>query len=95
MANGYVRCILIKHVSYSLDDYSASLIVGLVFVIVASLLAYFFSPKGDTQTYVSLATTTSSHGWLELQPWGGRISPATVSRILLMFLAVSEFGAVP
>lgn len=32
---------------------SASLIIGLVFVIVASLLAYFFSPKGENQTYVT------------------------------------------
>ena len=31
---------------------SASIIIGLVFVIVASLLAYFFAPKGENQTYV-------------------------------------------
>ena len=30
----------------------ASIIVGLVFVVVASLLAYFFAPKGENQTYV-------------------------------------------
>ncbi|KAF6240997.1 hypothetical protein HO173_000790 [Letharia columbiana] len=28
----------------------ASIIIGLVFVVVASLLAYFFSPKGENQT---------------------------------------------
>ena len=31
---------------------SASLIVGLVFIVVISILAYFFSPKGENQTYV-------------------------------------------
>lgn len=32
--------------------FSASIIIGLVFVVVASLLAYFFAPKGENQTYV-------------------------------------------
>ena len=59
-----------KHELCSLDNYSASLIVGLVFVIVASLLAYFFSPKGDTQTYVMLANT---YRWLEIQLRGDRL----------------------
>lgn len=36
---------------------SASIIIGLVFVVVASLLAYFFAPKGENQTYVSFRLT--------------------------------------
>ncbi|KAL8652884.1 MAG: hypothetical protein Q9210_002422 [Variospora velana] len=30
----------------------ASIIIGLVFILVLSVLAYFFSPKGENQTYV-------------------------------------------
>ena len=34
----------------SLNVPRASLVIGLVFIVVASLLAYFFSPKGENQT---------------------------------------------
>ena len=33
---------------------SASPIIGLIFIVVISILAYFFSPKGENQTYVFL-----------------------------------------
>ena len=56
MANGfaypchrYPNTMLTSH-------HSASLVIGLVFVVIASLLAYFFSPKGENQTYVTPAT---------------------------------------
>ncbi|KAI4118014.1 MAG: hypothetical protein LQ345_001850 [Seirophora villosa] len=32
----------------------ASIIIGLVFILVLSILAYFFSPKGENQTYAFL-----------------------------------------
>ncbi|KAI4195452.1 MAG: hypothetical protein LQ348_002452 [Seirophora lacunosa] len=32
----------------------ASIIIGLVFILVLSILAYFFSPKGENQTYALL-----------------------------------------
>ncbi len=33
-------------------SYSWSIIIGLVFVVLASLVAWFFSPKGENNTYV-------------------------------------------
>lgn len=33
---------------------SASLIIGLIIVVLASIVAWVFSPKGDNQTFVSL-----------------------------------------
>jgi hypothetical protein len=33
---------------------SYSIIIGLIIVVIASVLAYFFSPKGETQTFVRI-----------------------------------------
>jgi hypothetical protein len=40
--------------------YRASIIIGLVFVILASLCAWFFAPKGDNQTYVPLQRSSAA-----------------------------------
>ncbi|KAI9736081.1 MAG: hypothetical protein M1818_006257 [Claussenomyces sp. TS43310] len=34
-----------------------SIIIGLVVIVLASVAAWFFSPKGETQTYVLLTPT--------------------------------------
>ncbi|EED20665.1 hypothetical protein TSTA_038700 [Talaromyces stipitatus ATCC 10500] len=36
----------------------ASIIIGLVFVILASLCAWFFAPKGDNQTYAPFSSVS-------------------------------------
>lgn len=41
-----------KNPNTNLSLYSASPIIGLIFIVVISILAYFFSPKGENQTYV-------------------------------------------
>jgi len=56
---------------------SASIIIGLVFIIVASLLAYFFSPKGENQTYanyVSFPALTFQQGFDLLTTWVQRLA---------------------
>ena len=52
MANGFGYSINLSLNAVLTPSHSASLIIGLVFVAIASLLAYFFSPKGENQTYV-------------------------------------------
>lgn len=54
MANGSVSCSLNKLLDLRADCrsvHSASLVIGLIFVVIACVLAYFFSPKGENQTY--------------------------------------------
>lgn len=41
-----------KNPNTNLSLYSASPIIGLIFIVLISILAYFFSPKGENQTYV-------------------------------------------
>ena len=40
------------YTNMSFWKYSWSLIIGLIFVVVASVLAWIFSPKGENQTCV-------------------------------------------
>ncbi|KAE8387559.1 hypothetical protein BDV23DRAFT_160887 [Aspergillus alliaceus] len=35
-----------------------SLIIGLIIIVIASVVAWIFSPKGDNQTYISLPPTS-------------------------------------
>lgn len=54
MANGSVSCSLSKLLYLRADCrsvHSASLVIGLIFVVIACVLAHFFSPKGENQTY--------------------------------------------
>lgn len=61
MASGYVtpriiNVTLMRGWSILICDSpnSASLIIGLIIVVLASVVAWVFSPKGDNQTFVSL-----------------------------------------
>lgn len=78
------------------SNHSASLIIGLVFVVVASLLAYFFSPKGENQTYVTpatalflLAITTSKFRDRETA-----YRAFVIERPMLIFLTAIVYGVV-
>jgi len=59
MANGYVPSapilVGVSSVADAPKKNSYSIIIGLVIVVIASVLAYFFSPKGETQTFVRTA----------------------------------------
>ncbi|MCJ1364804.1 hypothetical protein MMC16_003921 [Acarospora aff. strigata] len=55
MANGYVHSpqqtsLLASHTNANLPYNSWSIIIGLVSVVIASLVAWFFAPKGENQT---------------------------------------------
>jgi hypothetical protein len=45
---------------------SWSIFIGLVVVILASVAAWFFSPKGETQTYVPLCLHIASYDRIKL-----------------------------
>lgn len=68
MANGYVSCIhsndnVLRCLRSQIADKrllsSWSIIIGLVVVVLASVAAWFFAPKGETQTYVTCPWTAS------------------------------------
>ena len=41
--------------------YRWSIIIGLIFIVLASLVAWFFSPKGENQTYAALILSLSNN----------------------------------
>jgi hypothetical protein len=56
MATGYVSLIeplpyIVIHIADETPN-SWAIIIGFVVIVLASIAAWFFSPKGETQTYV-------------------------------------------
>ncbi|CAO1603471.1 H(+)-transporting V0 sector ATPase subunit e [Xanthoria calcicola] len=63
----------------------ASLIIGLIFIVVISILAYFFSPKGENQTIwrstliLSFASCYIMWAIVFLAQWHPLIKPANAN----------------